>query len=59
MTKCSHVEAAEPEEDGDEHARNATKKPAPAPIPKTDVPEAGANAGEPDRTESDESDDSM
>ncbi|RVX12813.1 hypothetical protein CK203_009828 [Vitis vinifera] len=55
----SHVEVAEQEEDGDEHARNASKKSAPAPIPKPDVPEAGANAGEPDRSESDESDDSM
>ncbi|XP_059593303.1 transcription initiation factor TFIID subunit 7 [Vitis vinifera] len=53
------VEVAEQEEDGDEHARNASKKSAPAPIPKPDVPEAGANAGEPDRSESDESDDSM
>uniref|UniRef100_A0A5B7B4P1 Putative transcription initiation factor TFIID subunit 7 n=2 Tax=Davidia involucrata TaxID=16924 RepID=A0A5B7B4P1_DAVIN len=53
------VEVAEQEEDGDENARNASKKAAPTPAAKPDVPETGANAGEPDRSDSDESDDSI
>lgn len=31
----------------------------PAPVVKADAPEAGTNAGEPDRSDSDESDDSI
>jgi transcription initiation factor TFIID subunit 7 len=56
---CSHAEAAEQEEDVDGSVRNASKKPVPAPVVKADAPEAGTNAGEPDRSDSDESDDSI
>ncbi|TKY58197.1 Transcription initiation factor TFIID subunit 7 [Spatholobus suberectus] len=52
------VEAAEQEE-GDENARGANKKPAPKPAPKHDAPENLTNAGEPDRSDSEESDDSV
>ncbi|KAJ1397191.1 TAFII55 protein, conserved region [Sesbania bispinosa] len=53
----SHVEAAEQEE-GDENARGANKKPAPTPVPKHDATET-TNAGDPDRSDSDDSDDSV
>ncbi|XP_062171323.1 transcription initiation factor TFIID subunit 7 [Alnus glutinosa] len=53
------AEAAEQEEDVDGSVRNASKKPVPAPVVKADAPEAGTNAGEPDRSDSDESDDSI
>lgn len=43
----------EQEEVGDENARNSRKKPAPAAKP------SGTNAGEPERSDSDESDDSI
>lgn len=56
---CSHAEAAEQEEDGDGTVRNASKKPVPAPVAKVDAPEAGTNTGEPDRSDSDDSDDSI
>jgi transcription initiation factor TFIID subunit 7 len=56
---CSHAEAAEQEEDADGSVRNASKKPVPAPVVKADAPEVGTNAGEPDRSDSDESDDSI
>ncbi|XP_043690658.1 transcription initiation factor TFIID subunit 7 isoform X3 [Telopea speciosissima] len=47
-------------EDAVDNARNTAKKIAPAPAPKPDVPEAEINAaGEPERSESDDSDDSM
>lgn len=52
----SLVEAAEQVEGG---RNNASKKTAPIPAPKPDVSEAAANAGEPERSDSDESDDSM
>ncbi|KAJ4724046.1 Transcription initiation factor TFIID subunit 7 [Melia azedarach] len=53
-------EVNEQEEDGDGNARNATKKDAPSPEPKqADVGEVGANTGAPERSDSDESDDSM
>ncbi|KAL2318306.1 hypothetical protein Fmac_032182 [Flemingia macrophylla] len=52
------VEAGE-QEDGDENARGANKKPAPKPAPKHDAPENLTNAGEPDRSDSEESDDSV
>ncbi|XP_061369182.1 transcription initiation factor TFIID subunit 7-like [Gastrolobium bilobum] len=57
---ADNVEAAEPEE-GDENARGANKKPAPTPtpVPKHNIPDTPTNAGEPDRTDSDESDDSV
>ncbi|GMY16109.1 transcription initiation factor TFIID subunit 7 [Fagus crenata] len=51
--------AAEQEEDGDGSVRNAGKKPVPAPVTKADAPETETNAGEPDRSDSDESDDSI
>ncbi|KAH7515319.1 hypothetical protein FEM48_Zijuj10G0014000 [Ziziphus jujuba var. spinosa] len=53
------VEAAEQEKDGDANAGNASKRPAPTPETKPNVPESGTNAGEPDRSDSDESDDSV
>ncbi|KAM7523151.1 hypothetical protein LguiA_013053 [Lonicera macranthoides] len=55
-----HVEVAEQEEGGEGNARgNASKKAAPAPVAKPEVSEAGTNAGEPERSDSDESDDSI
>ncbi|KAF8398575.1 hypothetical protein HHK36_017506 [Tetracentron sinense] len=56
LTYGSHVEVVEHEEDADENAR---KKPAPAPAAKPDVPEAVPNTEEPDRSDSDDSDDSV
>ncbi|XP_048425890.1 transcription initiation factor TFIID subunit 7-like isoform X1 [Pyrus x bretschneideri] len=53
------VEAAEQEKDGDGNARNASKKPVEEPVSQPDVPEAATNAGDPDRSDSDESDDSI
>ncbi|RZB57784.1 Transcription initiation factor TFIID subunit 7 [Glycine soja] len=58
VSPYSHVEAAEQEE-GDENARGANKKPAPKPAPKHDAPENLTNAGELDRSDSKESDDSV
>ncbi|KAF3430941.1 hypothetical protein FNV43_RR25671 [Rhamnella rubrinervis] len=51
--------SAEQEKDGDATANNASKRPSPTPATKPDVPESGTNAGEPDRSDSDESDDSV
>ncbi|XP_019154501.1 PREDICTED: transcription initiation factor TFIID subunit 7 [Ipomoea nil] len=53
------AEVPEQEEDGEENARNASKKAAPKPATKPDVPEAGATGGEPERSDSEESDDSI
>ncbi|KAM3693112.1 hypothetical protein ACJW30_08G141000 [Castanea mollissima] len=53
------AEIAEQEDDGDGSVRNARKKPVPAPVTKADAPETGTNVGEPDRSDSDESDDSI
>ncbi|KAK7377287.1 hypothetical protein VNO80_02709 [Phaseolus coccineus] len=47
------------EQEVEENARGANKKPAPKPAPKHDVPENLTNAGEPDRSDSEESDDSV
>lgn len=55
----AEAEANEQEEDGEQNARKANKKPEPAPEAKPDVPETTANAEEPERSDSDESDDSM
>ncbi|XP_076919435.1 uncharacterized protein LOC143580224 [Bidens hawaiensis] len=41
------------------HAENAGKKPVPAPVAKPSVSEAVPNAGEPEGSDSDDSDDSM
>lgn len=49
----------EQEEDGEENARSASKKAAPKPATKPDVPEVGATGGEPERSDSEESDDSI
>ncbi|KAJ7965278.1 Transcription initiation factor TFIID subunit 7 [Quillaja saponaria] len=54
-----NLEAAEQDDEGQGSARNASKKPAPTPSAKPDVTEAARNAGEPDRSDSDESDDSV
>ncbi|XP_050208316.1 transcription initiation factor TFIID subunit 7 [Mercurialis annua] len=54
------AEVNEQEEDGDQNPRNASKKPIPTPAAKPDVQEAAvANAEEPERSDSDESDDSI
>ncbi|XP_077219855.1 transcription initiation factor TFIID subunit 7-like [Tasmannia lanceolata] len=56
------VEVIEQEEDGDDTRRsNAREKTAALPPPKPDVPEAGVNSGgpEPERSDSDDSDDSL
>ncbi|RZB68748.1 Transcription initiation factor TFIID subunit 7 [Glycine soja] len=58
LDRNSHVETAEQEE-GDENARGANKKSAPKPAPKHDIPENLTNAGEADRSDSEESDDSV
>lgn len=50
------AEPTEQEKDGEAKARNVNKKPAPPPVAKLNVPEAVPNAGEPDRSDSDESD---
>ncbi|KAH1213428.1 Transcription initiation factor TFIID subunit 7 [Glycine max] len=47
------------QEEGDENARGANKKSAPKPAPKHDIPENLTNAGEADRSDSEESDDSV
>ncbi|XP_044504665.1 transcription initiation factor TFIID subunit 7-like [Mangifera indica] len=53
-------EVNEKEGDADGNARNANKKVAPIPAPKeADVAEAEANTGVPERSDSEESDDSM
>nr|TKS05032.1 TATA-binding protein-associated factor TAFII55 [Populus alba] len=59
LTEFLQAEANEQEEDGEQNARKANKKPEPAPETKPDVPETTANAEEPERSDSDESDDSM
>nr|GMD50005.1 transcription initiation factor TFIID subunit 7-like [Ipomoea batatas]GMD55496.1 transcription initiation factor TFIID subunit 7-like [Ipomoea batatas] len=53
------AEVPEQEEDGEENARSASKKAAPKPATKPDVPEVGATGGEPERSDSEESDDSI
>ncbi|KAG8371756.1 hypothetical protein BUALT_Bualt13G0121400 [Buddleja alternifolia] len=47
------------EEDGYGYARNTSKKPVATPSTKPDVPEAGTVGGEPDGSDSDDSDDSI
>ncbi|GAB4848257.1 transcription initiation factor TFIID subunit 7 [Ancistrocladus abbreviatus] len=54
-----NVEATAQEEDGEENASNAGKKVEPTPIEKPDVPDPATNAAEPERSDSDESDDSI
>ncbi|KAL0369372.1 UNVERIFIED_CONTAM: Transcription initiation factor TFIID subunit [Sesamum angustifolium] len=53
------IEMAEPEDYGDENARSASKKVVATPSAKQDVPEAGPVGGEPDGSDSEESDDSI
>lgn len=53
------VEIAEPEEYGDENARNAGKKVVSTPFAKSDAPEVETVGGEPDGSDSDETDDSI
>ncbi|KAJ6702772.1 hypothetical protein OIU85_028802 [Salix viminalis] len=55
----AEAEANEQEEDGEQNAHKANKKPEPAPEAKPDVPETTAHAEEPERSDSDESEDSM
>lgn len=53
-------EVNEQEEEGDGNARHANRKDAPSPeLKQPDIAEAGANTGAPERSDSDESDDSM
>ena len=59
LTEFLQAEANEQEEDGEQNARKANKKPEPVPEAKPDVPETTANAEEPERSDSDESEDSM
>uniref|UniRef100_A0A6N2K7A3 TAFII55 protein conserved region domain-containing protein n=1 Tax=Salix viminalis TaxID=40686 RepID=A0A6N2K7A3_SALVM len=59
LTEFLQAEANEQEEDGEQNARKANKKPEPAPEAKPDVPETTAHAEEPERSDSDESEDSM
>ncbi|KAF9686502.1 hypothetical protein SADUNF_Sadunf03G0165300 [Salix dunnii] len=59
LTEFLQAEANEQEEDGEQNARKANKKPEPAPEAKPDVPETTANAEEPERSDSDDSEDSM
>ncbi|WJX33324.1 transcription initiation factor TFIID subunit 7 [Trifolium repens] len=47
------------EQEGEENARGANKKPAATPASKHDVPETHTNAGDADRSDSDESDESV
>ncbi|KAL6976224.1 hypothetical protein U1Q18_025015 [Sarracenia purpurea var. burkii] len=54
-----HVEVVGQEDDGDGNARNTSKKAPPAPAAKPKVPDAGRNAAEPNRSDSDDSDDSI
>ncbi|KAJ9189813.1 hypothetical protein P3X46_001066 [Hevea brasiliensis] len=53
------VQMNEQEEDGNQNACTAIKKTSPAPAAKLDIQEAAANAEEPERSDSDESDDSL
>lgn len=59
----SHIEVAGQEKNGDGNAGNTSENPAPAPEAKADIIEtatiAGEPDGEPDRSDSDESDDSI
>ncbi|CAK7339123.1 unnamed protein product [Dovyalis caffra] len=57
-TLCTY-NSNEQEEERDQNARKANKKPEPPPEAKPDVPETTANAEEPERSDSDESDDSI
>lgn len=59
MTDALRVEPAEPEEYGDENTRNTGKKVVSTPSAKADAPEAGTVGGEPDGSDSDETDDSI
>ncbi|KAK7377293.1 hypothetical protein VNO80_02715 [Phaseolus coccineus] len=62
LTKAADIHMMEQqaaEHKVEENARGANKKPAPKPAPKHDVPENLTNAGEPDRSDSEESDDSV
>ncbi|KAG8387362.1 hypothetical protein BUALT_Bualt02G0013500 [Buddleja alternifolia] len=59
LTDQLRVEMVEPEEDGEGNARNAGKKVVAISSAKPDVPEAGMAGGEPEGSDSDESDDSI
>ena len=54
-----HAEVNGQGEAGDENARNTNKEAPAEPAAKPEVPGPGSNAGEPDGTDSDDSDDSM
>ncbi|KAG2390011.1 Transcription initiation factor TFIID subunit 7 TBP-associated factor [Vigna angularis] len=56
---AENLDAEAAEQEVEENARGANKKVAPKPAPKHDVPENLTNAGEPDRSDSEESDDSV
>ncbi|KAI3791285.1 hypothetical protein L2E82_05008 [Cichorium intybus] len=56
MRFVSHMDMTEQDEVGEGSARNTTKKAVATPAAKPDVSEAGTNAGEPERSDSDESD---
>ena len=59
LTTFLHTEMAEQEEVGEASARNASKKAAPEPSATPAVPEAEPNAGGPERSDTDDSDDTI
>lgn len=56
LTWCANPDMAEPEDGRENH--KGGKKPGSQPAAKPDVPETQANAAEPERSDSDESEDS-
>lgn len=56
---AENIDVEVAEQEGGENARGANKKPAAASASKNDVPETHTNAGDADRSDSDESDDSV
>lgn len=59
LTVWLHVEANEQDEDGNQNSCTAIKKTSPEAAAKPDVQEAAADAEEPERSDSDESDYSL
>lgn len=58
LTQYVHPDMAEQEEDGHENLQKGGKKIESKPAAKPDVPVTQTNAAEPERSDSDESDDS-
>ncbi|CAI0391281.1 unnamed protein product [Linum tenue] len=53
-----NIMAVNEQEDGNQNASNANKKPAPKPVTKPEAPPTTANAEEPERSDSDDTEDS-